>query len=110
MTRKKFKGIRRRVEGERAAFAVAAVERKGYTVHRHHRLADDTGYSIYTKEGSKVGPVINIYDTGTTVVMGNRCHLFGDRDSLRMPDNFEEAMSMSSREGGAPQQLGLDTT
>lgn len=103
MSRKKFKGIRRRVEGNRAAYAVAAVAQKGFTITRHARLGDDTGYTIRTKEG----PVINLYDTGTITVTGNNCRLFGERDSLKMPDTVQEALAISSGPGRAPQQLGL---
>lgn len=105
MSRKKFRGIRRRVEGDRAAYAVAALERKGYTITRHARLGDDTGYTIRTGEG----PVINLYDTGTITVTGNNCRLFGERDSLKMPDTGQETLVTSSRQAGAPQQLGLDS-
>lgn len=104
MSRDKFRGIRRRVEGERAAYAVAAVERKGFTIKHHARLGNDTGYIIRTKEG----PVISLFDTGTITVGGNNCALFGERDSLRMPATVKEALAMSRQEGGAAQQLFLD--
>lgn len=92
--------IRNRIEGDRAAFAVAAVNAQGLTVDWHARLGDDTGYSVHTHEG----PVINIYDTGTITVTGNFPGLLGDRNALRMPGKAVSA----PRDANAPYQMRLE--
>ena len=89
-----FKGIRRRVEGERAQFAINAVREQGFTVTGHGRLGNETGYFIRTKEG----PAINYYDTGTITVTGTHRHKFRDTEMLRMPDGINSVLIVAAHD------------
>lgn len=82
MSKKRFNGVRVRVEGERARHASRVVAGRGYTIKQEGRLGDDTGYIIRTVEG----PVINLYDTGSILISGNGRPEFGSVDEFRPPD------------------------
>lgn len=100
MSRKPDTRIRIRVDGDRAAYAVAAVIGQGLTIDWHARLGDETGYTIHTHQG----PVINLYDSGTITVTGNNPGLLSDRNALRMPG---KALSVP-RDAHTPHQLRLE--
>lgn len=92
MVRKKFNGIRRRVEGERARYAVNTVAEMGFTIIHSDRLGNDTGYAIRTKDG----PAINLYDTGTITVTGNNRSVFRDTEKLRMPSSVRDVLIVAN--------------
>lgn len=100
---KEFKGIRIRVEGERARHAVAAVTDQGLKVIEQHRLSNDTGYQIRTAEG----PVINLYDTGTITVTGSRGYLVRDREALRYSRQVCDVLIVAVHDNDCLMQLGL---
>lgn len=98
---KKFTGVRRRVEGERARHAVRVIVGRGYKIKSEGRMRDDTGYHIRTAEG----PVINLYDTGSILVSGNDRHLFGDVEELKLPESSSGVLILVSADEDAVSDL-----
>lgn len=101
MSKKRFTGVRRRVEGERARHAARVIVERGYTIRQEGRLGDDTGYIIRTVEG----PVINLYDTGSILISGNNRHQFGSVDELRFPETSAGVLILANEEDGALQDV-----
>lgn len=100
---KKFTGVRKRVECERARYAIRVIEERGYTIKRHSRLGNDTGYYIRTDQG----PIVNLYDTGSILISGKNRHRFGNVDALRMPDTSTGIIIAASADDEALLQLSM---
>jgi hypothetical protein len=103
MSKKRFSGVRIRVEGERATHASRVVAERGYTIKQEGRLGDDTGYIIRTVEG----PVINLYDTGSILISGNGRREFGSVDELRPPNSNRGMLLLTTAAEDSPELAGM---